>query len=192
MVSKTDMVKEFLKANPNPSPQEIANKAKEVGCAKSLIYKVLRKMPKPAELKPAGEPIVSAQPEPEMEVPLIEEEVSSEEVVPEEFKEKAEPLEEITAKFEAGLLTSEDLMYVWQSVNNLFPLKHQRPSKSMEILGKLWVKPANRMIEKYATENVDLYLAIGVTILTFAPSLVSMVRERRKPEPKKESEEIIK
>lgn len=189
MSSKTDLVKEALKDNPDPSPEEIAQMAADIGCSKSLVYKWLRKMPKPTEVVTPTpvEPVVTVEEEGIVEVPVIEEAevpIIEEEAVVEVPSERVEGLAE---RLEAGMLTSEDITYVWSSVNQLFPQKYQRPDKAMQILGKLWVKPANRMIEKYAVENVDLYLAVGVTVLTFAPSLVGMVRDRRKKP--KESEE---
>lgn len=195
MPSKTDLVKEALKKNPNPSPEEIVRMAKEIDCSKSLVYKWLRKMPKHVEgVTPTSvEPVVTVEEEEEKEVPVIEEaEAPTEETIPSEFVEKAIPVEKIAERLEAGMLTTEDLMYVWQSVNALFPEKHQRPDKGMEILGKLWVKPANRMIEKYAVENVDLYIAVGVTILTFAPSIIGMVRERKKKPKEVEETELTR
>jgi len=182
--SKTECVKEELAKNPSPSPEEIKAIATRCGCKSSYVYKLLRKLPKPEPtgVPEAVEPVVKVEAEAEKEVPTIE---------VEEVKEKAE-VEGLAEKIEAGILTEDDLKYIWQSVNQLFPLKHQRPEKSMDLLGKLWVKPANRLMEKYATENIDLYLAIGGTALVFAPSVVGMVREAgaKKPE-KKVSEEIV-
>ena len=193
MVSATQMIREHLKAlGREPTTEEIKKIAKKVKeklgrGSTSLVYKVLRKMPRPeVVVTPApAEAVITVKEEEEAEVPVIEEaEAPAEEEGPKEFKEKAVPIEEIEAKLEAGVLTSEDLSYIWQSVNQLFPEKHQRPEKAMSLLGKLWVKPANRLVEKYATENVDLYLALGGTALVFAPSIIGMVREKREKEKK--------
>jgi len=196
MSSKTDRVKEALEAlGHEPSVEEKKAIAKNCQCSVALVHKVWTRMPKPelTGIPTPSETVVKVEEQPPMEVPVEEEAPPPiEEKVPKEFKEKALPMEELAEKLEAGLLTTEDLTYVWKSVNSLFPPQHQRPDKAMEILGKLWVKPANRLIEKYAVENIDLYLAIGVTALTFAPSVVAMVRERGKEKPRKESEELVK
>jgi len=189
--TKTDCVKAELMKNPNPTTEQVREIATRCNCSKAYVYKWMRKMPQPepSGVPEAVEPVVKVEAEAEREVPEIEVEEA-----PKEFKEKAEPIEKLAEKMEAGLLTEDDLTYVFQSVNQLFPVKHQRPDKSMELLGKLWVKPANRLMEKYATENIDLYLAIGGTALVFAPSVVGMMREMRakKPEKKKESEELVR
>lgn len=185
MVTKTELVKAELAKNPNPTPKEIKEIAKACDCSKALVHKCLRKMPKiePTGLPEPVEPVVTVKEEAEREVPEITE-VEEVEVV-----EKPEPVREIERRLEEGMLTENDLTYVWQSVNSLFPEKHQRPERSMELLGKLWMKPANRLVEKYSTENVDLYLAVGGTAIVFLPSVVGMIRERRKkPKPEKKVE----
>lgn len=192
MPTKTELVKEELAKNPNPTTEQIEEIAKKCDCSKALVYKCLRKMPKPipVEVPTPVEPVVTVKEEAEREVPTIEaEEVEKAEVVEEvKVSTEVEPIERLE-KIEVGMLTEEDLTYVWQSVNQLFPEKHQRPDRSMRLLGKLWMKPANRLMEKYATENIDLYLAIGGTVLVFAPSIIGMIRERRKKGPKPPKEE---
>lgn len=105
-------------------------------------------------------------------------------IPPSAEKKKLEELEEKeTVEAEAlaeGLISSEDLKGFFQSINMLFPAKYRRPPESMGILGKLWAKPANRMIEKYSEENFDLYLAGLATVTTFAPSFAEMIRDRNK------------
>lgn len=193
MPSATQMVREHLKAlGREPKTEEIKNIAKKVKektgrGSPSLVYKVLGQMRKKGELAEAPtealEPVVTVSEEEAVEVPVIEEvEVPTEE----ERKEVPVVPEGEVEVPEIGMLSSQDLTYIWQSVNQLFPEKHQRPDKAMNLLGKLWVKPANRLVEKYATENVDLYLALGGTALIFAPSIVGMVREKREAKEKKE------
>lgn len=84
-----------------------------------------------------------------------------------------------------GELSAEDMTYVWESINELFPEQYQRPEKAMRLLGKVWVKPVNRYIKDIAMENADLYIAIVVTLITFAPSIKGALQEalkgRRKP-----------
>lgn len=95
----------------------------------------------------------------------------------------------ITRKLMAGaMLDPEDLEMVWTAVNDLFPEKHQRPEKSMKLLGKIWYKPTNRILQQYLDENVDLYLAIGVTLLVFGKPLYNVVKDMtsKKEEPKRE------
>jgi len=188
--TKSDEIREILERfGREPSSQDKKDIARQKGCSKSLVNKVWMRMqaekPKEATPSEAREAVVKVEPEEEIEVPVIEEEKEAPLVAEGKAPSEEELLERVQPRLEAGLLTSEDLTYVWQSVNQLFPKQHQRPDRSMELLGKLWVKPANRMIEKYATENIDLYLAIGATVLTFAPSAIGMIRER-KEKPKKE------
>jgi len=148
---------------------------------KSTYYEALKKTEVPTLPPMAPETATGISPIAELEAgatPTIE--VTEEPVtVPPELTEiTTEPgkLPEILAKEEA--LSNEDLTYVWKSVNELFG-KHKRPDKSMELLGKVWVRPCNRLMEKYIDENSDLYLALGVTALTFSPSVISMTKERK-------------
>lgn len=77
-----------------------------------------------------------------------------------------------------GEWNEDDIFSLFDSVNQLFPEKYQRPEKATRAVAKAWVKPFNRLLEKYADENVDLYIAIAVTAMYFAPSVMGIVRDK--------------
>ena len=100
-----------------------------------------------------------------------------------------EQIEGIAAEaIEKGEWNEEDLFSLFDSVNMLFPERHRRDDKATRVVAKAWVKPFNRMMEKYV--DADLYIALAVTAMYFAPPIIGMVRERQTA--KKEKEKIEK
>lgn len=127
--------------------------------------------------------------EPETEGETVTPDVRVESVEAEEIPE-AEVLtpEGIASQAMAkGFFDEDDIFSLFDSVNSLFPEKYRRDEKATRAVSKAWVKPFNRLLEKYADENVDLYIAVAVTVMYFAPSAVSMMRDRMaKPKTVKE------
>ena len=120
MMSKTDMVKAKLAKNPNPSPQEIKNWADEIHCAKSLIYKWIKRMPDAdRRAEKASEPVVKIEEGSEEVLDLPVEETAEEFEVPEEFEgeEEAEPTEEITEEEEPAETTKEEEQRILKAIS---------------------------------------------------------------------------
>lgn len=90
-----------------------------------------------------------------------------------------------------GFFDENDIFSLFDGVNSLFPEKFRRDEKATRAVSKAWVKPFNRLLDKYADENVDLYIALAVTIMYFAPCAVGMVRDRMS-KPKKEISKEVK
>lgn len=103
-----------------------------------------------------------------------------------QIKDEIEP--SLIAAAATGMITAQDLKYVFQSVNSIIPENYRRPQEAMQILGNVWEKPLNRIMEKYLDENIDLYVAIIVTIVIFAPAPVKYMREKTKEKPKQKQE----
>ena len=94
MSTKTDQVKAKLAKKPNPTPEEIKEWAKDIGCSPSLVYKWKAKLPESVtRAVEAGQPVVSVEEEAEI---IIEEPAEGEAFeVPSEFiGEKEKPVEE--------------------------------------------------------------------------------------------------
>ena len=181
MVTKTERVKEKLKDNPNPTPKQIKEIAKACDCSKALVHKCLRKMPKiePTGLPEPVEPVVTVKEEAEREVPTIEE------VTPEVPKKPEEKAKEILAEgIIEGKFTKEQLASFFSAINEWLPTKYRKPQETCELLGAVWESPINKRIEQI--EDVDLWFAIGVTIVVYGSIPAQYIMERRKkPKPKK-------
>jgi len=89
-----------------------------------------------------------------------------------------------------GELSPEDISSVFQAVNQMFPENHQRPDKAMIVLGKLWYRPANKILEEYSDKNPLLVIAVIMTLVTFAPNIKGVFDDWRKS--KTESKEKLK
>jgi len=96
----------------------------------------------------------------------------------------------------AMLFTWEDCSYIFEGINQLIPEKRQPSEKSTQLLGKLWYKPINNLIEKYSDQNPLLVIAALITITIYAPSVIGSVqdwrkekeKQKKKPKEKKEDE----
>ena len=188
MVTKTELVKQELAKNPNPTPKEIKEIAERVAkqhesgkCSKALVHKCLRKMPKiePTGLPEPVEPVVTVKEEAEREVPTIEE------VTPEVPKKPEEKAKEIIAEgILEGKFTKEQLTALFQAINEWLPSKYRKSQDTCKLLGSVWESPINKRIEQI--EDADLWFALFVTIVVYGNIPVQIVMERRKkPKPKK-------
>jgi len=92
------------------------------------------------------------------------------------------PTVAISERIKAGMLEGEDIEYIFQAVNEMLPTKYKRPEKAIKVLGKVWEAPLNRLLAKYLDENIDLWVALIVTIVVFAPVPVQYVRDRKEKE----------
>ena len=185
MPTKTELVKQELAKNPNPTPKEIKEIAKACDCSKALVHKCLRKMPKiePTGLPEPVEPVVKVEEEAEREVPTIEE-VTPE--VPQKPEQKAKDI--LAEGIIEGKFTKEQLASFFSAINEWLPTKYRKPQETCELLGAVWESPINKRIEQI--EDVDLWFAIGVTIVVYGSIPARYIMERRKkPKPKKEEVE---
>ena len=87
-----------------------------------------------------------------------------------------------------GELSPEDITSVFQAVNQLFAEKNQRPEKAMSVLGKLWYRPANKILEEYSDKNPLLVIAIIMTLVTFAPNIKGTFDDYKKSKEKPKQE----
>lgn len=78
-----------------------------------------------------------------------------------------------------GFINSRQITQLFQSVNQMIPKKYQRPNESMELLGNVWSKPLNRLLERYENENYDLIIATVTTVIVFSPVAVEYMRDKR-------------
>lgn len=168
------------------SPQELYKSGK---CSKAYAYKAY-KIAKGLEAQKTEEvkeikPEVEYEYEPKEVAPEIE----PIEIKPEVPEVSEEAKAEIAERVAKGFLTSEDISAIFNAVNDCLG-KYKRPKESIELLGKVWEKPLNRMCEKYLDENVDLYVAVITTVIVFAPSLQMYIQDRRKA--KVESKRSVK
>lgn len=109
---------------------------------------------------------------------------------PEELEEAPEAEAKLEKALIEGYLQPEDIQYIFESLNQLFPEKHQRPEKAMILLGKVWAKPTNRLLEELMERNIDIYLALVCTLIIFAPSLKGVFTEQM--EKRKKTAELQK
>lgn len=164
-----NIIKKALE-NDTYNSQQIAN---DTGYTPQQINRIAKKMktvitPIPKEAPPEH---------PGEEPPIKKIEVTP----PAKLKEmKIEP-EPPTREEVEGLISSKQIGQLFQAVNEMIPKKYQRPEESMELLGDVWSKPLNRILEKYENENYDLIIASITTIIVFAPVPVEMMRDRKPP-----------
>lgn len=83
-----------------------------------------------------------------------------------------------------GLLESGELEALLSIPAEFYPDKYKPSQKTLSAVAKLGTRPINRLIEKYATENIDLYifamslgLAFGVPAIRWANDS----RQQREP-----------
>ena len=98
-----------------------------------------------------------------------------------------EPDEKIKAEVDAaadaskkGTLTESMITHLFTSINDMIPQTYKRPPESMALLGNVWFEPLNRILGAYIDQNIDVYFAIIVTIVVFAPSAIDYTTEQRK------------
>ena len=72
------------------------------------------------------------------------------------------------------------ITHLFESINDLIPTIYRRPKESMALLGNVWFEPLNRVLGAYIDQNIDVYFAIIVTIVVFAPSAIDYTTAKRK------------
>lgn len=78
-------------------------------------------------------------------------------------------------------LSKKDIAGIFKSINCLLPAKYRREAEQMDLLGGVWEAPLNRLMGKYVDQNSDLYVALVMTIIVFAPAGVAMMKDRNLP-----------
>lgn len=151
---------------------------RQTGASKAYVYKALHRygvqtpqeQKTEAEIPKAEKPAFTFKAETVVPPPeLAEAETPTLETI-------EEKVAEVTAK---GFLTSEEITYLFESINELFG-EEKRPKESCQLMGKVWEKPLNRLAEKYLDQNVDLYIALICTALWVAPVIKAKIEKRRK------------
>lgn len=97
---------------------------------------------------------------------------------PAKLRELKEEPKKPTPEEVEGFIKSKQITQLFQSVNLMIPAKYRRPQESMELLGDMWYKPLNRILEKYANKNYDIIIASITTVIIFAPVPVEMMQDR--------------
>lgn len=190
MPSKSELVRQALKQNPNPDPQEIVEIAEKVGCSKALVYKQLRKMPKP-EIAPTPTPaeaVVVVEEGEEIEVPA-EEKVPAREIVevPAERPKPsvAEALEEI--KVMKDMLRG--LYILGLSDQGVLGSKYGRPEDQCVRVSDQTYRWLSRRATPEQLESYDTILLALSHLALIAPIVKDVIEERRK-KPKKVKEVV--
>jgi hypothetical protein len=189
-----DKLIESLRQNPDMSPQELAKKH---DANLSYCYTVKSKWEK--NKKPfETEKTVTSPEKPTPKAPASETDPISVEVT-EVLKPEAQvQTEEPSVKLPEGVkkallegeLSPEDISSVFQALNQMFPIQHQRPDKAMMVLGKLWYRPANKILEEYSDKNPLLVIAVLMTFVTFAPNIKGVFDDWKKSKEKSKQNEV--
>ena len=179
----------------------VAEIRKLTGANSSYIYEVLRKYREGAyKEKPEGTQAQPTTEQPEQpqktgsgteapQTPKVEFEFTP--VTPPKELTQLEPDETVTAEVGAaaeaakkGTLTESMITHLFTSINDMIPQNYKRPPESMALLGNVWFEPLNRVLGAYIDQNIDVYFAIIVTIIVFAPSAIDYTTEKRKQKEK--------
>jgi transposase-like protein len=204
-MSASELIREALKKNPNPTTEEIRQIAEEVKKktgkgTPSLVYKWLRKMPESERrVVSAGEPVITTEEEPEV---IMEEEETEE---PPSFEEEeAGAAEERPAEVPAaeGLLEEEERKFndiIKRSVLRLFNIGiteglglgkdlgiNDQEAEDTQFLAMAVMK---KYFKVEIRENL-LEIAAGVHFGSLGVKvLVAWIKKRRAEAKKKEEEE---
>jgi hypothetical protein len=120
-------------------------------------------------------------------------EIEKAEVIPQAEPIPLTPEEAVKEAISEGEWTEDNLYGLINMVDALFPEDCRHTEQQNRALAKAWVKPFNRLLEKYMEKNADLYIALVVSALWVLPSVAKIVAKRRKPkEPTKEGEKNVK
>ena len=172
-----ELIKQQLEQTGKVNAKEVAE---ATGYHPVHIRRLVKQVEKQIKYPETEKPIAEG----ETVTPTVTVETAKAEEIPLTPEEQAEGI--VTEAIEKGEWNEEDLFSLFDSVNMLFPERHRRDDKATRAVAKAWVKPFNRMMEKYA--DADLYIALAVTAMYFAPPIISIVRERATK--KKEAEKI--
>jgi len=127
---------------------------------------------------------------PETETPAKPEtptlEVEKAEVIPtaEELPVPTTPEEAVAEAVAEAEWTEENIYNLINMTDGLFPEDCRHTKEQNQALARAWLKPFNRMLQKYADQNADLYIALIVTALWLIPPVTKIIKKRQKPKPK--------
>jgi len=80
--------------------------------------------------------------------------------------------------------TEENIYNLINMCDGLFPEDCRHTKEQNQALARAWYKPFNRLLQKYADQNADLYIALVVTGLWLIPPITKIAKKRMKPKPK--------
>jgi len=174
-----ELIKTQLEQTGKVNAKEVAE---ATGYTPRHVHRFIEQVQKQLKYPETEKPITEG----EIVTPTVKVETAKAEEIPLSPEEQAEGI--VAEVIEKGEWNEEDIFSLFDSINMLFPERHRRDDKATRAVAKAWVKPFNRMMEKYA--DADLYIALAVTAMYFAPPIISMVRERQTV--KKEKEKVEK
>src|SRR4030042_5225468 len=183
-----DKIVQALRENPDLSPQDLS---KRFDANLSYCYTVKGKWEKNKKPFETEKTVTTEEPTPKQAPAPSGEPISvsvTEVLKPQTPIETEKPSiqlpEGVKKVLFEGELSPEDITSVFQAVNQLFAEKNQRPEKAMAVLGKLWYRPANKILEEYSDKNPLLVIAIIMTLVTFAPNIKGVFDDWRKSKEK--------
>lgn len=83
--------------------------------------------------------------------------------------------QEIAKVLAKGMLTKDQLTAVFSMVNELI-LNGYHSKESCALMAGVWFAPINRLMAKYSQENVDLYIAIIISVMWFATPMKERIK----------------
>ena len=125
-----------------------------------------------------------AETETKPETPTLE--VEKAEVIPtaEVLPVPTTPEEAVAEAVAEAEWTEENIYNLINMCDGLFPEDCRHTKEQNQALARAWLKPFNRMLQKYADQNADLYIALIVTALWLIPPVTKIIKKRQKPKPK--------
>ena len=189
-----DKIIEALRQNPDLSPQDLS---KRFDANLSYCYTVKGKWEKNKKPFEPEKTVTTEEPTPKQSPASGGEPISvsvTEVLRPEAQVTTEKPdvqlPEGVKKVLMEGELSPDDITSVFQAVNQLFAEKNQRPEKAMAVLGKLWYRPANKILEEYSDKNPLLVIAIIMTLVTFAPNIKGTFDDYKKSKEKPKQTEV--
>jgi len=88
--------------------------------------------------------------------------------------------------------TAEECAYIFELINQIIPEKRRPSDKSTTILGKLWLKPINKLIEQYSDKNPLLVIAVIITGGIYLPVIIGVIADWRMEKEKEKKQKRLK
>lgn len=136
------------------------------------------------EPQPQTDQATTTEPQPQTEeITTIEKPIQ----VPEELQSATQDspiLQDTLKKLDEGTFTKEDLKALFQTINDNIPRNYRPEDRTAGTLAAVWLKPLNKRMESVEDENMDIYIAGGVTALVYLPCIGKYIQDRKKKEEK--------
>lgn len=161
---------EYLKDHPNATAKEIMDK----GVSKSYAYRLMKDAEKQKNKPPEATQIRNL----ETMTKENPEEKKLEEIITETKTEEKTEESPQQGLLQTGFFEPSELKEIFKEANTFLDTEAKLPDTSCTLLGKLWAKPLNRWIGKSGDQNLDIKMAVIVTIGLLAPRIVKTVQKR--------------